>query len=370
MEDQEQKNILNQHQLYFKSSQAWEAMLQEIESAKTSIDFEQFLIWNDEISLLFYEALKKKANEGIKIRMLLDAVGSFAFYRSNIPNELKEAGIEVEFFNPFIPWYPTNRSLWYFRDHRRILTIDEKIAFIGGVCISNDMKDWRDTHMKLVGPVVEGIQKTFNQMWLIQKKPHDRLEYRMKSKEDIFKDEDGICYLNTSPLPGKRYLYKTLLKLLKLSQKEILITTPYFCPDAKLLKLLLKISRRGIKVKILLPRRSNHLIVDYGFQTYVPELLKNKIEIWYYEKGMIHAKTIVIDDEYCLVGSLNLDNISLKYNFEGNIIAKDHEMAKDLNQMWNEDLKNSTQLTKEEFIKRSLISKFYTLLVYPFRKLL
>jgi cardiolipin synthase A/B len=360
---------LHKHELFTTSKKAWESMLKSIESAEKSIDIEQFILWNDESGQLFFEALKKKAKEGVKVRLLVDTVGSFAFYLSNIPRKLEKAGVAVEFFNPFVPWHPRNRSLWYFRDHRRILIVDEKEAFTGGICISKEMEEWRDTHMKIIGPVVESILKTFNQMWLIQQRPGERLEHRFRSKEDIFNDDDGFCYMNTAPIPGKRHLYKTLLKLIKLSKQEILITTPYFAPDAKLLRLLLQVARRGIKVKLLLPRRSNHPAVDYAFQSFVPEILNSSVEIYYYKK-MIHAKTIVIDGEYSIIGSLNLDNISLRYNFEGSLVMKDKNISKDLIEIWNEDMKSSNLLTFQTHRSRPWKYKLYTFSIYPFRKLL
>lgn len=360
----------HRHEFYLTSESAWNAMLSSIEKAERSIDIEQFMISTNSIGQKFFDTLKKKAREGVKVRMLLDTVGSFYFYNSSISKELEKEGIAIEFFNPLIPWYPKNISVWYFRDHRRIMIIDEKTAYIGGVCLSDEMKDWRDTHMMIEGPVVEDIIRTFNEMWIIQQKPADRLRARFKSNIDIFTDDDGYCYMNTSPLPGKRYLYRTIIKLINLSKREILITTPYFLPDNRLLRALIRASRRGVEVKVLTPRHSNHRMVDFGFQSYVPRLIENGIEIYLYESCMIHAKTFVFDKKYSIVGSLNLDNISLLYNFEGGIVAKDKKLAASLVDIWNEDLKNSTFLTLAAHLARPLNEKLYTFFIYPFRKLL
>ncbi len=359
-----------QYQLFSETKDAWEAILESIEHAERSIDIEQFIFINNEIGLRFLNKLKEKSKSGIKVRLLIDAVGSFFLYTSNIQKELEEAGVAIEFFNDIIPWYPKNVSLWYFRDHRKVVIIDEKISYIGGFCISDEMKDWRDTTIRIEGEIVEFVNAKFNEMWLIQQKPKKRLRARLNIKKEKINIEDQFSYTNNSPLPGKRYLYNTLVKLINESKNEILINSPYFLPDRKVLASLGKATRRGVKVKIIIPRHSDHKTIDAGFQTYVTELFEKKIEIYYFENRMMHAKTLIFDRKYSMIGSLNMDNVSLWYNFESSLLSSDEGLALDLLRIWDKDLMNSTKLTWSDFINRPLIDKLLSFLIYPFRKLL
>jgi cardiolipin synthase len=157
----------NPPQFFTRTEHAWEAMLHECAKAETTIDMEQYIFTNDTVGARFIELFIKKQKEGVKVRLICDTVGSYYFYNSPTPQELRRIGIEIRFFNIVSPWRIHNIFSWYFRDHRKILIVDGKTAMTGGVGVREDMKNWRDTHVKVTGHIVEEIQNTFNEMWVL-----------------------------------------------------------------------------------------------------------------------------------------------------------------------------------------------------------
>ena len=353
-------------QFYLTSEEAWDAMLQEIELAKKSIDLEQYIFVNDAIGNKFIELLIKKSEEGISIRIFCDEVGSFPLYRSKIKMELEKKGIPLKFFNSVLPWNPNRESLWYFRDHRKLMIIDDEIGFTGGICLAEEMQGWRESYVKITGPVVDQMKETFEIMW---EKSYRKPEFFFKNKTDEEKREK-FKYLTNSPLPGKRFMYKELIDVIKNSKHYLYLTTPYFLPDSRLLREIKHASKRGVKVCILVPKIPNHILIEIGSRTFFEDLLKHNVKIFRYEKTMIHSKTAVVDGSWSTIGSLNLDNISLRYNFEANLVSTDKEFTFELERQFLNDLKLSKELFLDEWLKRPIRQKIAELIIWPIRKLL
>jgi cardiolipin synthase A/B len=350
-------------QFYTTSREAWDAMLSAILEAKQTIDLEQYIFYNDDIGSRFIELLKLKAKEGVRVRILCDAVGSFPIYRSPLQSELQDANITLRFFNSIVPWSPHKESFWYFRDHRKLLIIDGKIGFTGGACIAEEMKEWRESHLRIEGLIVEDMTASFEIMWeKLYKKPR----FYLKKRKELI---GAFHYLTNSPLPQKRFIYYELIKAIRDAKYYINLTTPYFLPDHRLVRAIKFAIRRGVKVKLLVPMYPNHYVVRYGAGSYFDEMLSVGVRIFRY-KNMIHGKTMVIDGIWSSIGSLNLDNISLRYNFEANIVSRDKNFAFELERQFIEDLKLSEELLLPHWRKRSIIQKFLELLVWPIRKLL
>ena len=341
-------------------------MLQEIELAKTSIDLEQYIFVNDDVGNKFIDLLIKKADEGLKIRIFCDQVGSFPLYRSGVKEKLLGKGIILKFFNPVLPWNPNRESLWYFRDHRKLMIIDEEIGFTGGICLAEEMQGWRESYVKINGPVVTQMKEAFEIMW---HKKYRKPAFFFKKRTKIQKQEK-FQYLTNSPLPQKRFMYRELLNTIKNAKHYLYLTTPYFLPDFNILREMKKASKRGVKVYLLIPKNPNHILIDIGSGTFFNDLLKNKVRIFRYDKSMIHSKTAVADGTWSTIGSLNLDNISLRYNFEGNLVSTDKNFAFGLEKQFLDDLKLSGELTYSQWIKRSLRRKIAEFFIWPFRKLL
>lgn len=357
---------------YTHSEDAWDAMSKSIEDARLSIDIEQYIFQRDVIGSKFIDLLVKKSTEGVKVRILCDEVGSFAFSNSKDLEQLKSLNdnIEIKFFNPLLPWKPYRETLWYFRDHRKLMIVDCRIGFTGSVCIGDEMTTWRESHIEIEDPqTIREMQDAFNAMWNKEYRKFNYIFKKNKNKEDQNNHEQEFRYVTNTPLPKKRYMYYELLRAIKKAKEYIYLTTPYFLPNSRLLREIKKAGRRGVKISLLLPFQSNHKIAQIGAETFFSDLLKENISIYLYDK-MIHSKTIVIDDNWSTIGSLNLDNISLRYNFEGNLVSANPLFNLEIKKQFLEDLNKSKKLEYSDWKKRPLFSKFLEILVWPFRKFL
>lgn len=360
----------NSWKFYLDSEDAWTAMLDSMNNALSSIDIEQYIFQNDAVGSKFLEILIKKSQNGIKVRVLLDEVGSFAFSNSKELEDIlkNNPNLEIKFFNPLLPWKPHRETFWYFRDHRKLMIIDRKIGFTGSVCLADEIRKWRESHVEIYDTnTINDMVESFDVMW---NKGYHKFRYifRRNKKNDTDKTFK-FRYVTNTPLPKKRYLYYELLKNIKNAKKYIYITTPYFLPNNKILKELKKASKRKVDICLLLPHQTDHKIVQIGSETFFEDLLKNNISIFLYDK-MIHSKTIVIDDTWSSIGSLNIDNVSLRYNFEGNLVSTDTLFSTEIKDQFINDLKKSSRLELSKWLERSIVRKILEMLVWPFRKLL
>lgn len=346
------------------SEEGWMAIVEDIKKAKHSIDCELYIVDVDDAGLYLINALREKSREGVKVRLLVDAAGSYVLYlASTLKAEMRADGIELSFFNHFIPWYPKTINLWYFRNHRRSIVIDERIAYTGGLCFSKNMSGWRETMLRITVPeaIVE-MEQAFSRMWKLS----ERKQFEMRIKPV----EKDWFYLTNAPLPGRYYYYNMMKKLIKEAKKEIFLTTPYFVPDHLFFLTLLRAQKRGVTVHLLVPKESNHPFVGYAGDFYKERLLNHGARIYQYTKSMLHSKTAVFDDDAATVGSLNLDNVSLRYNFEGGLIIKDKGCIAELKRDFFDDIKDLDPITLDEWHKRPLKEKFMAYLTWPIRKLL
>jgi cardiolipin synthase A/B len=348
--------------LHGRSEEIWKEMLEECQKAEKTIYFEQYLLYPDQRGLEFLNLLSQKAKEGLDVRCIFDALGSFTLGRSKYVEEMHNAGVKILFFNWLRPFSPHNQKFLYFRNHRRLLIIDDRTAFTGGICVGEDKKGWIDTQAQVEGPVVSNMKEVFMMDWFRA----TRRKFRRKRIPII---EGDFMYVTSTPLPRRRYLYYQFIEAINQAKYSINLITPYFLPDHKLTRSLIKAARRGVSVRLLIPLNSNHPIVNIGSQTYFEYFLMNGIEI-YRHPEMLHSKTAAIDDSWATVGSLNLDNISLRYNLEANLISKDTFFTSELNNIFWKELANSKKLALEEWRKRPFLDQVLEILVWPIRKLL
>lgn len=348
---------------YNTGEEAWKAMLEACVNAKKSIDLEQFLFVSDDIGKLFIDVCTQKAQEGVKVRFLWDAAGSFTFFGSSLASDLRKKGIELVFFNTLVPRLLDlhDYRFWFLRNHRRSLIVDDEMAFTGSICLSDRMREWRETHIKIEGDVVMEIRKAFDAMW---DRAHGKKTH-WTGRELIA--SDGFNYVTNNPMPRRRFLYYRVVDAIRTSQKYVYITTPYLVPTKRLLRVILLAAHRGVDVRIILPRGSDHPLVDLCARSFFSRLLKAGVKIYLYDGmknshaqsggTMIHNKTIVIDDEWATVGTLNLDNISLLYNYEGNIITTNFDCVQELKDHFDKDQHQSTRIDFETWKKRIFFKK-------------
>ena len=339
--------------IYIDSPSTWEAMLDECRKARKNIDLAQFIFVDDEIGKKFIEVFEERAKNGVRVRLIWDAAGSFSFFGSALAENLKSKGIELIFFKTLLPGFFTIHDYrsWYFRNHMRTLIIDEEVGFTGSICISKYTEDWRETTVKIEGNVIKEMQESFNRSWEQALGNKVSRIYYNKTNNKEFK------YVINTPLPRNRYLYRDIITAINNSQKYVHITVPYFVPTTKIVHLLHKIALDGIEVKIILTERSDHPIVDLAARTYFKNLLKAGVKIYLYGGKILHSKTVVVDGNWSTLGTMNMDRVSLLYNFEGNIVSTNKDFAKELDIHFLNDINKSKEITLEDWTKRYFFEK-------------
>ena len=350
---------------YLAGKDALEAMIADCETATETIDIEQFIFSPNGIGKRFLETLENKKNEGVKIRILCDAVGSSDLRSSVVVRRLMSEGIKVKFFNPIKPWRIGNISSWFLRDHRKLLIIDKKVIHTGGVGIEGRMTNWRDTNVRLEGFVVREAVSAFEQMWNAAPK---KKFFKFKP---VVTEDTNFSFLINAPRYGGRYIYKNLLQTIKNSKNYLYITTPYFVPSIRIFSALRKAAKRGVDVRLLLPKYSDVRVADIAAGSYFILALKAGIKIYRYNSAhILHSKTAVCDDIWGSAGSANMDNLSLLLNHEGNIISRNHQFIQELRAHFLEDVKSSESLTQKEWKNRPFFRKILEFITWPAHQVL
>lgn len=337
-------------------------MLADCEAAKETIDLEQYLFLNDAIGRRFADVLMRKAREGVRVRVLLDSGGSFGVYMSSLPEEMQKAGVQVRFFNPISPWRVHNILSWYFRDHRKIIVVDGKVGHVGGVCIAEIMADWRDTHLRIEEPVVEEMAEAFERIW-----SHVTLGGKRSFPKPMSRSRD-FSFLTNSPRLRERFIYRALIDAIRRAESHIYLTSPYFIPDPKFFRVLRRASRRGVDVRLLVSGPSDHPFVDIASHSYYERAFRAGIRIFRYEGRRLHAKTAAVDGRWATVGTTNLDNLSLLFNYEGNIVTTNPEMVSEISEQFAEDLEHSHEVLLREWRRRPMLQKFLEKVMWPFHR--
>lgn len=339
-------------------------MLKACKRAEKSIDLEQYIFNDDEVGRRVATVLMEKARAGVRVRVLADVVGSHSLFVSDLSIDLSNAGVQIQFFNQIEPWWPYKIAQWFLRDHRKLLIVDGVEGWTGGVGLANFMTDWRDTHVLVTGDVVAQMQESFNKLWVMAR--------RGKNSVGLVPSEPAgtMQFLSNAPKRHQRYIYYAILDAVKNAQEYIYLTTPYFVPNRKLFRALKRAARRGVVVKLLVPKSSDLRLVDLACQSYFWLTLRAGIKIFQYEPTMMHAKTVIVDKTWAMVGSCNLDNLSLILNYEDALIVTDTKFVADLQKHFEDDLKSAPELTQEVWHSRPLGDKFLESLTWPLHRLM
>ncbi len=354
----------NDSRFYLTPVLAWEAMLSACEEALTSIDCEQYIFEPDEIGERFATLFIKKVAEGVRVRLLVDGIGSYRFIDSPLHTRLTEEGVEVVVFNPPRLFRKPQFSSHFLRDHRKILVVDSRVGFTGGVGISSPMKSWRDTQVRFEGDLAREVQESFETMWGIGLHG-GRLHFPKKSS-----GENSFRILNNSPRLRHRHIYHTLLRGIKAATKYVYLETGYFVPSFRLTHALRKAAKRGVDVRIMLSSVSDVLITDIAARSYFGGLLKAGVKIYRYRNNVFHAKTAVVDDMWALAGSANLDNLSLLLNYESALYGTESSFVREVKEQFIHDMTHADQVILSEWARRPFIERLQELLVWPLRGIL
>ncbi len=343
----------------------YEAELEAIRQAKQSVHLEAFLFTPGAIAERFVEALTERAMAGVKVRVVLDWIGSFPCPDRYFDN-LRQAGGVVAWYQP-LRWYTFKR--FNNRTHRELLIIDGKIGFIGGAGIANHWMigdgdgrpPWRDMMCRARGGIVAGLQTTFAENWL--EATGQILDVASEFPDcgcdhaDASNDAGSVAGLVviSAPTAGRATRARILFQiLLAASRKSMLINSPYFLPDHSARAELVKARQRGVAVTIITPGINNHPLARRASRRIYGELLRSGIEIFEYQPGMIHKKCLVIDDVWSVVGSTNFDTRSFGLNDEVNLAAADAQLAAKLKEEFEIELSRSRRISYEEWTRRPL----------------
>lgn len=341
------------------------AMIAAIRTATDNINLETYIFDQGEMGNEFADLLIQKQHEGVQVNVIYDGVGSLKTPKEFF-QRLRDAGINLVEFNPISPF--KRMGFWRLnnRDHRKILVVDGKIAFTGGINISDDYSSgslfrsrsrdqshlgWRDTHVQVEGPAVASFQWLFMQTWVNQKAD----ELTPRKYFPVLKPAGDKVVRVIGSEPGSDYeTYKAYVLAMQEAKLSIHLTNAYFVPDGQLIDALINAAKRGVDVKIVFPGVSDAGLVMYAGRSYYDELLASGVHIFELQASVLHAKTAVVDGYWSTVGSTNLDMRSFLHNREVNLIALDAEFGSIMESAFSEDLKNSVEITPEKWAQRPL----------------
>lgn len=354
----------NKTTLLFDGPATIAAMTSAIERATDHINFETYIFDEDEVGLKFADLLIAKQRAGVQVNIIYDSIGTLGV-SAGFFQRLRDAGVNLTEFNPVNPlkrfgdWRINNR------DHRKLLVVDGKTGFAGGVNIAEDYSHsslfrsrksssadlgWRDTHMQIEGPAVASLQWLFLDTWAQQNtNPLPDLDYF----PSLPPAGDKVMRIVASRPGGDFEIYKAFTLALQEAQQSIHMTNAYFAPDAQILQKLLDAARRGVDVKIIFPSQSDAGVVYYAGRSFYTELLQADVRIFELKGSVLHAKTTVVDGLWSTVGSSNFDIRSFMHNSEINVIVLGDPFGRTMESAFQEDIRNSREVKLDDWERRS-----------------
>ncbi len=350
-------------------SEIFPAMLSAIRSAQTSITFETYIYWSGETGALFAQALADRSRAGVPVSVIIDWVGSTRMDQSML-DSMQAAGVRLHRFRP-LHWYNLGRM--NNRTHRKLLVVDGRIGFTGGVGIADqwngdagDPEHWRDTHFRIEGPVVAQMQAAFNDNWI-------KTTGHLLNGPGYFPaltDEgpmDAHMFV-ASPSGGSESMHLMYLLAIAAAESTIDLAASYFVPDELLIDALVAASDRDVRVRILVPGpHIDALTVKIASKSDWGELLRAGIEIHVYQPTMLHTKLLVIDSEFVSVGSTNFDIRSIRLNDEASLNIYSNEFASQMTAVFEADLLGAEEYSLARWESRPLREKFAETILLPIK---
>ena len=345
------------------------AMLEAIASAERNIDLTTFQFASGQVVDDISDALIERAQAGVRVRMIVDAVGSRWLPREKVA-KLRDGGVDFEVFRPL-----SNLRIWEQenRTHRKVLVVDNRIGFAGGVNTSKEWMgdarnpdEWRDTHLRIVGPAVDGLIAAFATDWVDAGRAACELDDEFPDQE---KPGDSVVQIvRGSAEKGWSDIANVFAALLTLAERRVRITSAYFAPDEHFLGLLCDAGGRGVDVEVMVPgKNADQRFVQLAAEAQFARLLDAGVRIWSYQPTMIHAKIVLVDDMVACVGSANFDRRSMKLNHEVEVMVLDADVVAELDGHYDEDVADSVQILESRWAHRSRPQRLMENLVRPLR---
>ena len=346
----------NKVKLLMSGKEKFADMFEAIRQAKSSVHLEYFNFRNDSIAGLLFDILREKRKEGVEVRAVFDGFGNDSNNQPLKKSHLKalhEDSIEIYEFDPIrFPWV---NHIWP-RDHRKIVVIDGKIGYTGGMNVADyylvgteQVGEWRDMHCRIEGPAVNELQDIFIRFWekLTKEKLTDKKYFQAEEAGDKM-----VGIATREPHTTNKIMRQFYISALDNAKDSVKIVNPYFCPTSSVIKALKRCAERGVKMDIIMSSRYDVPMIPDVVYYNLRKLMKRGARIWRYRPGFHHSKIMMVDGKYCTVGSTNLDARSLRFDYEINAIIIDKDVTHQLEEKFIEDTKKCDLLTDEEY-KRS-----------------
>lgn len=350
--------------------QFFPAMLDAIRAARESVNLESYILWSGEVANRFIDALAERARAGVEVRVLLDALGSGPKFQNEDRKRLVNAGCALDFFNPVRPWMIDAIN---HRTHRRLLIVDGRVGFTGGAGIADEWlgnadspKHWRETQVRVEGPVVAQLQASFQENWsevrgeaLVGPKFFPRLEPAGGTMAQVVPSSWN------APSSSTKLLYSVAISA---ARRRVLISNSYFLPDPETSAMLIAAAGRGVDVEVIVPGKHNDVpATKAGGRSSFGALLSGGVKIFEYSPTMFHPKTMVVDGVFATVGSANFDNRSFRLNDEINLTMYDTVLGARLERMFDGDRARSRPYTLENYRHRSFRDRLFEWVIAPVR---
>lgn len=345
----------NKVDTFIDGEEKFKALINDIRSAKKFIHIEYYIFRMDSLGKTIINELKKKVEEGVEVRLLVDGMGSKSL-RGNKVKYIRSLGIKFYLFFPgFLPYINTRVN---FRNHRKIVVIDGKVGYVGGFNVGDEyinkgkqFEYWRDTHIRIQGEAVNELNKRFILDWDYAS------EGELKNYDDYFIDQEeygdiGIQIVSSGPDHKEEFIKNAYMKIINNAKERIYIQTPYLVPDEPIKEALKIAALSGVDVRIMVPGKPDHFFMEWILSANMGELMESGVRIYKYQKGFIHSKTITADGKVASIGTANLDIRSFQLNFEINAIIFDSDFTKEQEEIFANDIKDSKQVILEEYDTR------------------
>ena len=335
-------------------------LFEDIRSARSEIHLMYYIIASDELGVKLRDLLVSKALEGVRVRVIYDGLGSFWSDVRGFWKPLRRAGGEVYAFLPVR--FPFIDLRINYRNHRKVVVIDQRIGYLGGMNVAqyytqgNELGQWRDTHFRIEGSAVAGLQRVFLVDWAVAvRKRFDVAPYFAEiDRGAAYEHPIAMQFLTNGPQAHWQTIEQAFVKACSMAHEEILIQTPYFLPPEGLLMSLCSAAMRGVHVCVMIPERGDSYLTQRASDSYLTQLMQAGVDVRRYRGGFLHSKLMVVDKRIVGVGSANMDFRSLEINLEVMSFVYDRQIAEELCKTFEEDLQSCHQLTLEEWNKRSL----------------
>ena len=368
----------NRVTLLHDGEQAFPAMLGAIAEAKREILLEMYWFASDEVGRQFADALIARAEAGVQVRVIYDAVGSIQS-EGRMFSRLRDAGCDVEQYNPIAPWRARFRvGVVNNRDHRKLLVVDRRVGFTGGVNLGDEWAPesvggggWRDDTIRIEGPAAEQMCDIFDYGWLRIVEPQTMAKPRFRPPVDTGDGRGSrVRVLANHYSRERRAIRQAYLRRIESAQRSVCITNSYFVPDGQIRRVLRRAVSRGAEVRVIVPGESDVLAVRHAARKLYGRLLEAGIQLYEWQGSILHSKTAIIDGRWCTVGTYNLDSRSLRFNLEVVAAVEDAAVAGAMEDRFNEDLEHTTPVSYEEWRRRPLHVRMLDDFFYRFHRLL